>query len=154
MQLPQFHLGVAFSLGIPVAYAHIEQSVPLSIIWLMLANFCWIFAYDTAYAMVDRDDDIKTKVYSSAIWLGKHDVAGVAVAYFCMIMLLLTFGIITNVGFGFYFACLFALGMAYKFCKLVRTRQREACFTCFKQNHWLGMLIWLGIAADTGFTLT
>lgn len=149
-KIPQFHLGVAFSMGIPVAYAHFLDSVPVSAILLMLANFCWIFAYDTIYAMIDRADDVKVGNNSSAIWLGDNELAAIAYAYFGMIMLLVIHAVTIGAGFGYFLACLFGLGMALRFCRMIRDRHPHSCQRAFTDNHFLGMLIWLGLVADAG----
>lgn len=153
VKIPQFHLGVAFSMSIPVAFAQLADHVPLSALLLIAANFCWIFAYDTVYAMVDREDDRRTGIYSSALWLGERDVSAIAWAYFAMLMLLLVHAVTIGAGFGYYLACGLGIGMAWRFCRMIRSRTPAACFRCFRDNHYLGMLIWLGLVADAGVGL-
>ncbi len=147
--LPQAHLGIAFSFGIPVAYAHVSGSVP-AIAWLLFAaNWLYVMAYDTIYAMVDREDDIKAGSRSSAIMFDKHDVLAVAACYYLMLALLILFGVAEDAPLGFYLACGLGFGMAGQFIRMIRGRERMRCFRAFRLNHWLGALIWAGIAAPS-----
>ncbi len=147
-KVPQLHLCVAFGMGIVVAYAQVLGRVP-TVGWLLFAaNACWVFAYDTIYAMVDRDDDIKAQANSAAIWLGKQEILAVSLAFFLMLACLLMFGIAIGAKFSFYFACALGFLMAGHYLRLIRGRERERCFASFKQNHWLGALIWLGLVSN------
>jgi 4-hydroxybenzoate polyprenyltransferase len=145
---PQAWLGVAFSFSIPMAYAAQLGYVPLAGWALMGATFFWIIAYDTEYAMVDRDDDLKLGLKSSAILLGRFDVAGVMIAQALFI------GILTAIGRwqrldGFYFAGLAAAaGLALYQYWLIRGRDRARCFRAFRNNNWVGLAVFAGLALD------
>ena len=146
--LPQAYLGIAFGFGIPMAYTAIQNRVPL-IAWLMLvANVFWALAYDTEYAMVDRDDDIKLGLRTSALTFGRHDVLAVMLCYGVYLGILAWVG--RHLGMGYPYAlgvCAAALCALYHYF-LIRNREREACFKAFRHNNWLGCLIFIGIATD------
>lgn len=146
--LPQAWLGIAFGFGIPMAFAaHHNHVVPLA--WTMMAaNMFWAIAYDTEYAMIDRDDDIKLGLKSSAILFGRYDVAGVMICHAVFISILAYIGYWALLG-----ACYFS-GLAIAACliayqyMLIRARQGERCFKAFLNNNWLGAAIFAGIVAD------
>ena len=145
--MPQAVLGVAFSFGIPMAFAAVQGRVPALAWWLLLGNLFWVLAYDTEYAMVDRDDDLKIGIKTSAITLGRFDVAGVMAFYAAFIAL--WGGLGAGLGYGWpYFAGLAAAaaiaGLHYRW---IRTRTREGCFRAFRLNHWLGFAVFAGVAA-------
>jgi 4-hydroxybenzoate polyprenyltransferase len=148
---PQAWLGVAFSFSIPMAYAAQLDYVPLAGWALMGATFFWIIAYDTEYAMVDRDDDMKLGLKSSAILLGRFDVAGVMIAH------ALFLGGMTAIGRwqrldAFYFAGLaIAAGLALYQYWLIRGRDRDRCFRAFRNNNWVGLAVFAGLALDLHF---
>jgi len=146
--LPQAWLGIAFGFGIPMAFAAHNNSVaPLA--WAMVvANVFWAIAYDTEYAMVDRDDDIKLGLKSSAILFGRFDVTGVMVCQALFLLLMVTIGYWARLG-ALYFAGLViaACLIAYQFA-LIRERQRERCFKAFLNNNWLGAAVFGGILVD------
>lgn len=149
--LPQVVLGVAFSFGIPMAFAAQSEEVPL-IAWLMvIANVLWTVGYDTAYAMVDRDDDLKIGIKSTAILFGDMDklMIGALQASFLMIMLLLH----RHMELGWYYnAALFAAMALFVYQQyLIKDRNRENCFSAFLNNHWVGLAIFLGLLAEIGF---
>lgn len=148
---PQAWLGVAFSFSIPMAYAAQLGLIP-HVAWaLMGATFFWIIAYDTEYAMVDRDDDLKLGLNSSAIVLGRFDVAGVMIAH------ALFLGGLTAIGRwqrldGFYFAGLaVAAGLTVYQYWLIRGRDRDRCFRAFRNNNWVGLAVFAGLALDLHF---
>ena len=147
-KMPQLHLSVAFGMGAVVACAQVHGHVPVTCWLLFAANACWVFAYDTIYAMVDRDDDLKANANSSAIWLGSQDVLAVTLAYFLMLALLLSFGVASGAKLSFYLACAIGFPMAGYYVKMIRSRERARCFASFQQNHWLGALIWLGLLSN------
>ena len=135
VSMPQAVLGVAFSLGIPMAFAAVRGDVPMVAAWLMLANLFWVLAYDTEYAMVDRDDDIRIGMKTSAITLGRWDVAAVMVFYGLSTVIngwALGWGLGAWLGCGVVFA-----QVAWHFA-LIRHRSREGCFAAFRANHWIG----------------
>ncbi len=146
--MPQAVLGVAFSFGIPMAFAAATGSVPALAWWLLIGNLFWVLAYDTEYAMVDRDDDLKIGIRTSAITLGRFDVAGVMAFYAAFLAIWAALG----AGLGLhrpYFAGLAVAGaIAAWHYTLIRTRTREGCFRAFRLNHWVGFAVFAGVVAD------
>ena len=146
--LPQVYLGMAFGWGIPMAFAAIQGEVP-AVAWVLyVANIFWATAYDTWYAMVDREDDIRMGAKSTAILFGEMDLMAQGVLYACMFVALALVGREAGMGL-WYWAGLgaAALLVAYEF-TIARTRDRDACFRAFLHNNWVGMVIFAGIAAD------
>ncbi|MBI4192508.1 MAG: 4-hydroxybenzoate octaprenyltransferase [Betaproteobacteria bacterium] len=146
--LPQAWLGIAFGFGIPMAFAaHHNHVVPLA--WAMVvANMFWAIAYDTEYAMVDRDDDIRLGLKSSAILFGRFDVIGVMVCHALFVLIMIYIGYWARLG-AFYFSGLaIAAGLAGYQCLLIRERQRERCFRAFLNNNLTGAAIYAGIVID------
>ena len=146
--MPQAYLGVAFSFGIPMAFAAQTDSLP-SIVWiLLLANLFWVIAYDTAYAMVDKPDDLKIGINTSAITFGRFDVLGVMLCHACFIALMMVVGWLQQMNLVYYAGLLIAVGlMVYQY-RLIRHRDRTLCFKAFLHNNWVGMVIFMGIALD------
>ncbi len=144
--MPQLVLGVAFGFGIPMAYAAVRERLPLECWLLLAANICYSFAYDTEYAMVDRDDDARMGVRSSALTLGRWDVAAVLAAYAGMLGFLLAVGALRGISWPYYagLACAGALMLYHG--TLIRDRSREGCFKAFMHNNWVGAAIFAGIA--------
>ncbi len=151
VSMPQAVLGIAFNFGIVIAFAAVQRSVPPLAWWLWLANLFWVLAYDTEYAMVDRDDDLKIGMKTSAITLGRFDVAGVVVFYAISLSIWLVAIIPYALQAPFYIAIAVAAAQAVWHWKLIRHRTRDGCFTAFSKNHWLGFTVFVGIAL--GFTL-
>jgi 4-hydroxybenzoate polyprenyltransferase len=154
--LPQAWLGVAFGFGIPMAYAAIQARLPLECWLLFAANLFFVFAYDTEYAMVDRDDDLRLGVRSSAITLGRWDVAAVMASYAAMLVLLIALGLRLRLDWPFYAGLGMAgLMMGYHWV-LIRDRSREGCFRAFKHNNWVGAAVFAGIlfALPNGLVFT
>ena len=146
LAMPQAVLGVAFSFGIPMAYAAVQGRVPAQA-WLLLAgNLFWVLAYDTEYAMVDRDDDLKIGMKTSAITLGRRDVAAIMGFYAIYLSIWLWIGARQAPEAILYVAFGLAAAQALWHYTLIRDRTREGCFTAFKQNHWLGATVFAGIA--------
>jgi len=145
---PQLYLGVAFGFGIPMAYAAIQEALPAECGLLLAANICYAFAYDTEYAMVDRDDDAKLGIRTSALTLGRWDVPAVMASYALMLGLLALLGALRGLAWP-YFAGLAAAGamMLYHW-RLIRERAREGCFRAFRHNNWVGAAIFVGIVAS------
>ena len=143
--LPQVYLGIAFSWGIPMAFAALQGEVPAVAWWLLAANLCWTVAYDTMYAMSDRPDDVKVGIKSTAILFGRHDLAWIAVFYVAFLGIL--FIISPNIGNGSYFhlALLLAAMIASLLLFQCRHRDRAACFRAFVSNSWIGGVIFAGI---------
>ena len=148
--MPQLYLGVAFGFGIPMAYAAAQDRLPAECWVLLAANICYAFAYDTEYAMVDRDDDAKLGMRTSALTLGRFDVAGVLLAYAGMLALLGGVGVMARLGWPYYAGlAVAAVLMGYHF-TLIRGRSREGCFAAFRHNTWVGAAVFAGIAAHYG----
>lgn len=146
--MPQMFLGVVWSWSIPMAYAAETGQVPITAWWLFAANWCWTIAYDTMYAMVDRDDDLKVGIKSTAILFGRYDRQIIALfqlaALFCFIQagwaaergLVYALGLLTFIGFGLYQQ------------KLIADRERQPCFKAFLNNNWAGMTLFVALGAD------
>ena len=149
--MPQAVLGVAFSFGIPMAFAAVQGRVPLLAWVLLLGNLFWVIAYDTEYAMVDRDDDLRIGMKTSAITLGRFDVAAVMLSYLIFLSIWAV-AIRSIAGSAIYLIALgAALLQALWHGWLIRQRRREDCFKAFRLNHWLGLTVFVGIAlAVTG----
>ena len=147
--MPQAVLGVAFSFGIPMAYVAVRGEVPVAAWGLVLGNLCWVLAYDTEYAMVDRDDDLRLGLKTSAITLGRFDVAAVMAFYAAYLGLWAVIGARLGLGAAYFvgIACAAALtGWHYT---LIRDRSREGCFRAFRLNHWVGLAVFAGVVAGT-----
>ena len=146
--IPQLYLGVAFSFGIPMAFAAVLGTVPVIGWLLMLANAFWVLAYDTEYAMVDRDDDLRLGIKSSAIFFGRFDVAAVMASYGAFLALLVVIGRMTGTGWPFYAGCAIAAALAAYHFVLIRTRSRDGCLQAFRHNNWVGLAVFAGTALD------
>jgi 4-hydroxybenzoate polyprenyltransferase len=147
--MPQAVLGVAFSFGIPMAFAAVQGRVPLLAWILLLGNLFWVLAYDTEYAMVDRDDDLKIGMKTSAITLGRFDVIFVMLCYVIYMLFWLIAGMKSASNAIFLVVAAIATAQILWHWQLIRTRSREGCFTAFKQNHWLGFTLFAGIVASS-----
>ncbi len=146
VSMPQAVLGVAFSFGIPMAFAAVQSRVPLLAWVLLLGNLFWVIAYDTEYAMVDRDDDLKIGMKTSAITLGRFDVAGVMFSYLIFLSIWV-FALMERAQSAiFMIAVGLAMGQALWHGWLIRKRERDDCFKAFRLNHWLGFTVFAGIA--------
>jgi len=146
VSMPQAVLGLAFGMGIPMAFAAVQGQVPPLAWVLMLGNLCWVLAYDTEYAMVDRDDDLKIGIQTSAITLGAWDVPVVFLCYLGFITIWALALMKYALGAIYIIAICGAVGQALWHCTLIRPRQREGCFKAFRLNHWLGLTVFVGIA--------
>ncbi|WP_253381108.1 4-hydroxybenzoate octaprenyltransferase [unidentified bacterial endosymbiont] len=144
--LPQVVLGAAFGWSIPMAFAAVSESLPLSC-WLMfLANILWAVAYDTQYAMVDRDDDLKIGIKSTAILFGRQDNTIIGILQVAVLALMVAIGRLNELNWAFYWSVLIAgLLFAYQQ-KLLAKREREACFKAFLNNNYVGLVLFLGLA--------
>ena len=146
VSMPQAVLGVAFSFGIPMAYSAVQGAVPWTAALLLVGNLFWVLAYDTEYAMVDRDDDLHIGIRTSAITLGRWDVAAVMVFYAAYLGI---WGVLLaqQLRYPAWMAALVAAAaQALWHYRLIRLRERDNCFTAFRQNHWLGFTVFVGIA--------
>jgi 4-hydroxybenzoate polyprenyltransferase len=146
--LPQAFLGIAFSFGIPMAYAAVYDVVPPIAWWLLLLNLFWVVAYDTEYAMVDRDDDMRLGLRTSAIVFGRFDVHAVMLCYAVYLAGMIYVGIWQGMGPLYYTGLAVALGCAIFHWTLIRRHDRDGCFRAFLHNHWLGLAVFAGIALD------
>ena len=145
--LPQLYLGIAFGFGIPMAYAAVWGMLPRECWVLLAANVCYAFAYDTEYAMVDRDDDAKIGIRTSALTLGRYDVAAVMASYAAMLALLAVVGVMTRLGWAYYAGLAVAAALMVYHYFLIRDRSREGCFQAFRHNNWVGAAVLAGIVA-------
>lgn len=146
--MPQAYLGIAFGFGIPMAFAAQTGHVPPLAWWLLLANVFWTLAYDTEYAMVDRDDDVKIGIRTTALLFGRHDVAIVMACYALMLTILAACGRLAGLGWPFYLGLAIAGGIAFFHYTLIRSRAREQCFRAFLHNNWLGFTVFCGVMFD------
>jgi 4-hydroxybenzoate polyprenyltransferase len=155
VSMPQAVLGVAFSFGIPMAFAAALggsewnlRSVPALAAWLLLSNLFWVLAYDTEYAMVDRDDDLRIGMKTSAITLGRWDVPAVMLFYGAHLGSWAVLGQAFGLGRWFLLGVAAAAGQAVWHFFLIRARTREGCFRAFRLNHWVGFALFAGTALD------
>ena len=148
LAMPQAVLGIAFNFGIVIAFAAVQGSVPWWAWLLWLGNLFWVLAYDTEYAMVDRDDDLKIGIKTSAITLGRFDVAAIVLFYMLFLGLWWLALAPQALGMVFYLTLVVALAQVLWHWQLIRTRTREGCFHAFRVNHWLGFTIFVGIVAS------
>ena len=147
--IPQAYLGIAFGFGIPMAYAAVLNRVPLEAWILLVGNVFWAVAYDTEYAMVDRDDDLKIGIRTSAITFGRFDVMAVMICYAVSLVLFFLVGWSRGLRGGFVVGVLIAAACAAYHFWLIRGRDRVRCFAAFRHNNWLGAGLFFGVA--TGF---
>ena len=148
LAIPQAYLGIAFGFGIPMAYAAQLYVVP-PVAWLLLAaNVFWAVAYDTEYAMVDRDDDLKIGIRTSAITFGRFDVVAVMTCYAITLALLALYGHLEGLGRWYNAGLVVAAGIAAYHYTLIRGRDRKQCFRAFLHNNWLGAAVFAGVLAD------
>lgn len=143
--LPQAVLGVAFGFGIPMAFAAVQNTIPLEAWILLIGNVFWAIAYDTAYAMVDREDDIRLGLKTSAITFGRFDVFAISIGFGILFASQIWVAELAQLGGWFYLGWLLALGCAIYELRLIATREREACFKAFRHSSWLGASLFLGI---------
>ncbi len=148
LALPQAYLGIAFGFGIPMAFAAVTNSIPL-VAWVMLlANIFWALAYDTEYAMVDRDDDVRIGMRTAALTFGSADVLAVMVCYGLTLVLLFVAGQMAGRGVMFDLGLAAAALLALYHYTLIRRRSREGCFKAFLHNNWFGAVVFAGVALD------
>ena len=146
--IPQACLGIAFGFGIPMAFAAVQGQVP-PLAWVLLAaSGFWTIAYDTEYAMVDREDDLKIGIRTAAITFGRFDVAMVMLCYGIFLALLVGVGVWQKMGIPYYLGLACALGLVIYHYTLIRNRNRELCFKAFLHNNWVGAAVFAGIALD------
>ncbi|HEV7577416.1 MAG TPA: 4-hydroxybenzoate octaprenyltransferase [Caldimonas sp.] len=157
--MPQAVLGIAFSFGIPMAFAAVRGgasssieslagTVPPLAWWLLFGNLFWVLAYDTEYAMVDRDDDVRIGIKTSAITLGRFDVAAVMASYAAFLAIWAGVGVALGYRWPYFAGLVSAAAIACWHFTLIRTRTREGCFRAFRLNHWLGFAVCAGVVAQ------
>jgi len=146
--VPQAYLGIAFGFGIPMAYAAQIGEVPAEAWWLLLANVFWAVAYDTEYAMVDREDDLKIGIKTSAITFGRFDVAAIMVCYATTLAIVAWVGWTLGLGWIFLAGLAVAAAIMAMHYTWIRGRERMACFRAFLHNNWVGAAIFAGIVVD------
>ena len=146
--IPQAYLGLAFGFGIPIAFAAATNHVPAMAWWLLAANAFWTIAYDTEYAMVDRDDDLKIGIRTSAILFARFDVAAVMLCYLLALVILAGIGKVCGLGWAYWLGLVTATAIALYHYSLIRHREREKCFKAFLHNNWFGAAVFAGIALD------
>lgn len=149
--IPQAYLGIAFGFGIPMGFAAITDAVPVVAWLLLLGNVFWAVAYDTEYAMVDRDDDLKIGIKTSAITFGRYDVAIVMLCYAVFLLLWLACGWYLGLRYWYVAGLLVAAGCAVYHYTLIRARERMPCFAAFRHNNWLGAAVFAGVVLDFAF---
>lgn len=146
--LPQAWLGIAFGMSILMAFTAYRNSLPPLAWMLFVANIFWAIAYDTEYAMVDRDDDMRLNIKSSALLFGVFDVAAVMACHVLFIGIMIAIGLWTRMGLAYYAGLALACGMILHQYQLIKTRDRDRCFAAFLNNNWVGMAIFAGLALD------
>lgn len=146
LAIPQAYLGIAFGFGIPMAFAAELNVVPALAWWILLANVCWLLAYDTEYAMVDRDDDSRIGIHSSALFFGRFEVLAIMLFYFAMLTILAFVGLFTGLRWPYFAGLMLAACIAVYHYTLIRHRELNACFKAFLHNNWLGAVIFVGLA--------
>ncbi len=145
--MPQAYLGLAFGFGIPMAFAALTNAVPPLAWWVLIASVLWTIAYDTEYAMVDRDDDLKLGLHTSAILFGRFDVAAVMLCYAFTLIVLSAIGLHLVFHWPYWLGLAAAAAIAIYHFILIRYRQRDNCFRAFLHNNWFGAVVFTGIAA-------
>ncbi|VVD66853.1 4-hydroxybenzoate polyprenyltransferase [Pandoraea eparura] len=146
LAIPQAYLGVAFGFGIPMAFAAVQNQVPVIAWVLLLSNVFWSVAYDTEYAMVDRDDDLKIGIKTSAITFGRFDVSAIMLCYAGALGIQAGVGVYLGFGWPFWLGMAVAVSFAVYHYFLIRGRERMPCFAAFRHNNWLGAAVFAGIA--------
>jgi len=146
--IPQAYLGIAFGFGIPMGFAAVTGTLPALGWWLLAANIFWAIGYDTEYAMVDRNDDLKIGIKTSAITFGRFDVAAVMASYAAMLAILVYVGVDRRFGWPYHAGLVVAAAMMAYHYVLIRDRDRMRCFRAFNHNNWVGGAIFAGILAE------
>ncbi|MGL5698158.1 MAG: 4-hydroxybenzoate octaprenyltransferase [Kluyvera sp.] len=144
--LPQVVLGAAFGWSIPMAFAAVSETLPLSCWLMLLANILWAVAYDTQYAMVDRDDDVKIGVKSTAILFGQYDRLIIGILQVGVLVLMAAIGWLNGLHWEFYWSILVAGALFVYQQKLIRNRERGPCFQAFMNNNYVGLVLFIGLA--------
>jgi 4-hydroxybenzoate polyprenyltransferase len=141
LAIPQAYLGITFGFSIPMAFAALTNHIPALAWLLLLANMFWAIAYDTEYAMVDRDDDVKIGIQSSALFFGRYDVLAIMVCYAVMMTIFIYIGKIMSFSSYYFVGILVVLGLIVWQYQMIKSRQKERCFTAFLANNWIGLAL-------------
>jgi len=145
LRIPQAYLGITFGLSIPMAFAALTNQIPPLAWALLLANVFWVIAYDTEYAMVDREDDVKIGIQSSALFFGRYEVPTIMACYTAMVAIFIYIGKIMAFG-ACYFAGIFVvLGLIIRQYEMIKARQKKRCFNAFLANNWIGLTLFVSI---------
>ena len=144
--IPQAILGIAFSFGVPMSFAAVQNQIPLMAWIMVVANIAWAIAYDTAYAMVDREDDLKIGIRTSAITFGRHDVTIMMLCYLVVMICFAWLGVKGNYSIMYWIFYVIAGLLIVYYYTLIRERDRANCFLAFRRNNWLGASLFLAIA--------
>jgi 4-hydroxybenzoate polyprenyltransferase len=147
--MPQAVLGVAFSFGIPMAFSAVRGDIPAAAWALIVGNLFWVLAYDTEYAMVDRDDDLRIGIRTSAITLGRFDVAAVMAFYSVYLTVWGLVGLDLGLGAAYFAGLGLAAAQAAWHHRLIADRSRDGCFRAFRLNHWIGLAVFAGVVLDS-----
>jgi len=148
LAIPQAYLGIAFGISIPMAFAAVQNQIPTLAWWLMLANLFWAIAYDTEYAMVDRDDDIKIGIQSSALLFGRYDVFAVVCCYISMLGIFIGIGQSKNFSVYYYSGIVLAAALVIWQHQMIKNRNQANCFKAFLANNWIGSVLLLSLVAE------
>jgi 4-hydroxybenzoate polyprenyltransferase len=146
--VPQAVLGVAFSMGVPMAFAATTGTVPLLALYVVIANFFWVMAYDTEYAMVDREDDERIGLKTSALFFGRYDVAAITACYALFLIGMLIIGWLKGLSYFYASGLILAAVLAAHHVALIRKRERDQCFAAFRGNNLLGLCVFVGVVLD------
>ena len=144
--LPQFILGLAFAMSVPMAFAATDNNIPNEAWWIFLATVIWTVSYDTMYAMSDREEDLKIGMKSSAILFAKYDKLIIALLQICLLLLLIKISIVFNLGVFYYISLILTVFLMVYHQKLIKNREKSACFDAFLHNNYIGLIIFCGIA--------
>ena len=144
--LPQFILGLAFAMSVPMAFAATNNNIPNEAWWIFLATVVWTVSYDTMYAMSDREEDLKIGMKSSAILFAKYDKLIIALLQICLLLLLIKISIVFNLGVFYYISLILTVFLMVYHQKLIKNREKSACFNAFLHNNYIGLIIFCGIA--------
>ena len=144
--LPQFILGLAFAMSVPMAFAATDNNIPNEAWWIFLATVIWTVIYDTMYAMSDREEDLKIGMKSSAILFAKYDKLIIALLQICLLLLLIKISIVFDLGVFYYISLILTVFLMVYHQKLIKNREKSACFNAFLHNNYIGLIIFCGIA--------
>lgn len=150
LDAPQIILGLAFSMGIPMVYVASQVAMDSTMVVLLIINFLWIIAYDTMYAMTDREDDLKIGVKSTAIYFANYDTSIIGLLQFLMHSLWLYWGVVTEVSWGFYYFWFVASSVLFYQQRLINKREPQQCFKAFKVSVYYGALMWIALIVGYG----